>query len=152
MWRNPNYPAPEQPQQAPPETSGHPLGTWERPGRGGATDTELRATLSEFQGHAFIDLRIWICGTDGGWYPTRKGVSVRLKEANDVAAAIAEGLRISNLSQPQAGPQRAGSRGSAAPGRAPGQERSADRRQAGLPMTSVPDRQNFDTSFDEFSE
>lgn len=95
MWRNPNLP-PELARPAP-ERSGRQLATFERPGMGRGPDCELRVDFDAFQGHPFVSLRLWSRGNDGQWYPTRKGLSVRLKEADDLAAALREAVRLANL-------------------------------------------------------
>jgi Transcriptional Coactivator p15 (PC4) len=57
---------------------------------------EFRVTLDEFQGHPYIALRLFVRGNDGEtMFPSKKGVSVRLGEAERVAAAILEALRLS---------------------------------------------------------
>ena len=125
MWVNPKYAQPEKVPRSVPEPSGRPLACFERPGRGRGPDTELRASLSEYLGHPFIDVRIWSKGPDGAWYPTRKGVSVRLKEAEDLAAALLEGVRLAGVS---------GARDGGAP-------RQGERRRGPGPSHGVLDRQ-----------
>jgi len=88
VWRNPNYPAPEP--AAPPQEQGARLATFPRgPG------VELRVCLDAYEGHNFITLRVWERGQDGGFWPTKKGVSVRLSEAHDLARVLAEAARDS---------------------------------------------------------
>ena len=50
---------------------------------------ELRVSLDEYNGHAFISLRVFERASDGQMYPHKtKGCSVRLAECERVAAAI----------------------------------------------------------------
>jgi hypothetical protein len=44
--------------------------------------------LDEYQGHPFYSLRVWTRGDDGAMYPTRKGVSIRLREAEALANVL----------------------------------------------------------------
>src|SRR3954462_7419651 len=96
MWRNPKYYAQARetiPSQAP-EDTGRNLATLPRSVRG--VEEELRISLAEFQGHAYLSIRVWALDKRSGQYwPVKgKGCSVRLREAQDVAAALLEGLRI----------------------------------------------------------
>lgn len=90
MWVNPNHPNPPR-QAVPPEEQGARLATFPRgPG------VELRACLDEYEGHDYLTLRVWEQGRhDGEWWPTRKGVSVRLSEAQPLASVLAEAARDS---------------------------------------------------------
>ncbi len=99
MWRNPNHP---QPVTQPPEPSGQLLAAFERPGRGRGPDAELRVVLDTYQGHEYISLRVWTKSSDGGWYPSKKGVSVRLGEAENLAEVLAEAVRLANFAADQA--------------------------------------------------
>jgi hypothetical protein len=85
VWRNPKYPQPDPPR--PPEERGKRLMTLERD-----EDTELRLSLDEYQGHAYYSLRVWQRGDDGRMWPTRKGVSIRLREAPALANVLAKPL------------------------------------------------------------
>ena len=56
---------------------------------------ELRVTLSEYRGHQFLSLRVWARNPEGMWLPVgRKGVSVRLREAEQVADALVRGAAL----------------------------------------------------------
>jgi hypothetical protein len=81
MWRNPKYPAPEAP--AAPAEQGQRLGTFPR-GEG----VELRVNMAEFSGRPYLSLRVWERNDMGQWWPTKKGVSVRLTEASELARVI----------------------------------------------------------------
>ena len=53
------------------------------------SDTEeLRVELASYEGHPFVNLRIWFTGTDGQWHPTKKGCTVRLREVPELVAAL----------------------------------------------------------------
>ncbi len=93
MWRNPRYPAPEQP-EAPtaPVERGRRLLTLPR-----GDGEELRANLDEFNGHPFLALRIWQKGQDGVWWPVKgKGISIRIRELEDVAEALRQAAEMTN--------------------------------------------------------
>ena len=77
-----------------PEPSGELVAAFARPGFRGGPDGELRVSVDEYQGHSFISLRLWERGTDGEWWPTKKGISVRLGEAEGVADALMRGLEL----------------------------------------------------------
>lgn len=90
MWRNPNYPAPEAP--APPEERGRRLATLPR-----GKAEELRVTLDSFEGKPYLGLRVWSQGADGSWWPLKgKGLSIRVRELADVAAALHQADEILN--------------------------------------------------------
>jgi len=54
-------------------------------------NTELRVVWDEYEGKPYLALRIWE-RRDGAWYPTQKGVTVRLRELPSVADGIAAAL------------------------------------------------------------
>jgi hypothetical protein len=75
--------SPDQP-QTPPDPTGQLLVAISR----GETE-QLRVSLDEFQGHAFVNVRVWAQDRNGGWWPVRgKGVSVRIRELNQVIEAL----------------------------------------------------------------
>jgi hypothetical protein len=83
VWRNPNHPAPEQP--TPPAESGERLATFSR-GQG----VELRITLDEYEGRPYIGLRLWELGQSGGWWPTKRGVTIRLRELAELLEVLGQ--------------------------------------------------------------
>lgn len=86
MGVNPNQPEPRQARPGPQET-GQRLATFYRRFNG----EELRVNLAEYQGHAYIALRVWAPGSDGRLWPVKgKGVSIRLVEVADLADVLAE--------------------------------------------------------------
>ncbi len=75
----------------PPQPSGELIASFPRPSREGQ-DAELRLVLDSYEGHPYLSLRVWQRGGDGAFWPTRKGVSIRLSEAEGVAAALRKAL------------------------------------------------------------
>ena len=73
---------------------------------------EVRATLKEFRGRRYLDLRIYYQDDQGEWKPTRKGVSLstdfmgELKEAVLALEAVlkAEEEEGGGVAAPPAGP------------------------------------------------
>ncbi len=102
MWVNPKGGRSKPPPSPAPEPSGRLLATFERPGRGRGPDTELRVSLDEYMGHPFINMRVWSRGSDGNWYPTRKGLSVKLREAENLAETLGEAVRLAGIDEDQA--------------------------------------------------
>ena len=61
---------------------------------------EFRVALAEYRRHPYLSLRLWQRAQDGYFFPVpNKGCSVRLNEAQEVAAALLEGLRLANESE-----------------------------------------------------
>ena len=144
VYRNSNQP-PEQ-QQAPPESSSREIAVFERPGKGRGPDTELRMDLSEYMGYPFVNLRLWTKGPDGSWYPTRKGLSIKIRECKNLADSLLEAARLASVAQNRAaGPQRGGQRSET-----PRRDRGEDRRQGGLPLAGQR-TEAYDPDFDEFN-
>jgi hypothetical protein len=49
----------------------------------------MRVTLSEYEGHPYVSLRLWERDPAGAWWPVRgKGCSVRLSEAGTLAGVL----------------------------------------------------------------
>jgi hypothetical protein len=71
---------------SPPEETGERLATFERDGG----NLELRLCRDHYEGHAYLSLRIWKRDQAGAFWPTRRGVSVRLSEAARLAELLAE--------------------------------------------------------------
>lgn len=100
MWINPKYAdrypnaehGDDRPTATPPAEQGRRLATFERKGRGDER-SELRVSLDEYQGHPYISVRVWTYDVRvDGWWPSRKGVSVRLSEASGVADTLNEAV------------------------------------------------------------
>jgi hypothetical protein len=74
----------------PPRDLGHRLLTLPR-----GHDEELRLSLDAYEGHPFLNVRIWTRDTDGrGWWPSKRGVTFKLRELADVAEALAAALDL----------------------------------------------------------
>lgn len=107
MWTNPRYReltgrAPAEARAAPPapEPSGETLATFSRKGPAGV-EQQLRVVLDEYRGHRYIAVRLWQAGQDGAFWPLKgKGVSIRLGEAEGVAAALVKALGQGHVEQP----------------------------------------------------
>ncbi len=82
----------DRPTATPPAEQGRRLATFDRKGLGDER-AELRVSIDEYQGHPYISVRVWTYDARvDGWWPSRKGVSVRLSEAEGVAAALTEAI------------------------------------------------------------
>jgi len=69
-------------------------------------ETELRVGLAELNGRHFLSIKVWSKSrTNGQWWPDKgKAVTVRLGEAETVAAAILDGLeRAGGAPEPKGG-------------------------------------------------
>ena len=49
---------------------------------------ELRLAWSEYEGKPYLSLRLWQKGDDGALLPTKKGISIRLRELPDLTEAL----------------------------------------------------------------
>ena len=61
---------------------------------------KFRLTLKTYEGRPFIDARIYFRGTDGGWHPTKKGVSIRVGELAAVVDALQGALERLDRREP----------------------------------------------------
>ena len=109
MWINPKYAdrypdagqaeATAEPPTRPPAETGRRILALPRKGRDGSED-ELRVSLDAFEGHPYISIRLWMLDRrSGAWWPTKKGLSIRMREAGDVADAIREALRLADAEE-----------------------------------------------------
>jgi len=58
---------------------------------------EVRATLKEFRGRRYLDLRIYYQDDAGEWKPTRKGVSLStdfMPELKEAVIALENALKV----------------------------------------------------------
>lgn len=78
--------------EAPRET-GKRLATLKRRGSRSKPDSELRIVLDAYEGHPFLSLRIWEQGTDGNFYPTKSGVTLRIGEVYEAIRGLCVGAR-----------------------------------------------------------
>lgn len=72
------------PARKPIEERGRRLATFERP------DGQLRWSLDEYEGREYVSARLWTRGADGNFYPSVKGVTVRVRELGPVILALQE--------------------------------------------------------------
>lgn len=59
-----------------------------------ARNQSVHVTLSEYEGHCLINVRIYSTGTDGIDRPTPKGVSMSVRKLPEIADALARALAI----------------------------------------------------------
>ncbi|MGY4624583.1 transcriptional coactivator p15/PC4 family protein [Bradyrhizobium sp. USDA 4486] len=55
-----------------------------------ARNESLRVSLSEYEGHALVNVRVYSTGTDGVDRPTTKGVAMGIRKLPELARAIAK--------------------------------------------------------------
>ena len=65
------------------------LATFER----GPTE-RLAVLFSEYEGHHFVDVRVQFRTGDGRWLPTKKGVTIKMREVFNVADAFAKACEL----------------------------------------------------------
>lgn len=98
MYRHPEYERltsrPAEPQ--PPAEDGERLLTLPRGG-----EQELRLNLCEYEGRPYLALRLWERGRGGAWFPTRKGCSIRMHEAGQLAEVLARVAQDRPAQSPQ---------------------------------------------------
>ena len=49
---------------------------------------EVRASLTEFKGKQYVDLRIYYRGDDGEYHPSKKGLTIALELFPEIEEAI----------------------------------------------------------------
>ena len=49
---------------------------------------QIRLTEDEYKGHPFLDVRIYVKGEGGKYYPTRQGLAVPLERVDDFADLV----------------------------------------------------------------
>jgi hypothetical protein len=59
---------------------------------------KLRIALKEYEGHPYLDLRIW-WQRQGQWLPGKKGVTLRARDLADVQRVLAEAAKRMGVSQ-----------------------------------------------------
>lgn len=98
MWINTKYQAEApRPADGPPADRGRRLATFER----GQGDQELRVSLNVCEGHPFVGAWIWTLNrATGVWWPSKKGVTIRIREIPDLIAALTEVLASENETRP----------------------------------------------------
>lgn len=79
---------PEGKQATPPVEDGVVLAEYERDGG------ILRLAVNRYEGHPFVQLRIWTRDAAGGLWPSKAGVTIRRRELPDFAVAVANALDL----------------------------------------------------------
>jgi hypothetical protein len=102
-------------------------------------DEELRVELRSYEGHSYIDLRVWVKARDGRWIATPKGTSIRVGELGGVIGVLKNALDILDHAP----------RGRSEPPSRPETERV---RRAVADAPSVPTSTGPASAFDEFGE
>jgi len=82
----------------------------DRTRRGDAGAEELRWDLATIEGNPFVSARIWFRDRDGRWLPTKRGITVRVRELDDVIEALQAAARIVEAQRPREPRRRATSR------------------------------------------
>ena len=49
---------------------------------------QIRLTEDEYKGHPFLDVRIYVKGESGKYYPARQGLAVPLERVDDFADPV----------------------------------------------------------------
>lgn len=80
-----NRPA-KAPAKAPPVERGERLATLAR------GDSEVRITWDEFEGKPYLSVRLWTKDTNGNWWPSKTGITIRRHELADFADGFALAL------------------------------------------------------------
>jgi hypothetical protein len=161
VWTNPRYrelTGREPPGHAtagahttgPPAPTGTLLARFPRKGPDGG-ELELRVVLDAYEGHEYIAVRIWQRDQAGAWWPMKgKGLSIRLGEAEGVAAALQQAIDL--VGQQAAPQQRTGQQPAPEPAReaTPRRRQRPAGRQRWDEFGSPPAPRGHD-EFDEFS-
>jgi hypothetical protein len=129
--------------QSPPTETGQRIATLDR-----GPDEQVRINWSEYESHPYISLRMWTRDRRGRWWPdSKRGLSIRIRELGQVAAAIAaaidhaEEIRAPWTTLPADHPGRRGVR----------RRTHAARRPVVSSVSPVGDDQGEHEPFDEFS-
>jgi len=86
---------PEGKQATPPVEEGVVLAEFDRDGG------VLRLAVNTYEGHPFVQLRVWTRDATGGLWPSKAGVTVRRRELPEFAAAVANALDLVAQYDPQ---------------------------------------------------
>jgi hypothetical protein len=77
----------------PPPDAGQVLLTLDRTKKGEGPE-RLQIAVKQYEGHQYLDLRIWWRKGDGTWLPSKRGITVRMKELADVTIALTKACRL----------------------------------------------------------
>jgi hypothetical protein len=112
MWVSPNHPDRERltrgstvgqvQRPEPPQDHGRRLASFAR-GKQGGPRSELRVSLDRFNGHEFISARVWTANREGEMWPTRSGVTIRLREVEAFIDALREGAELAERGEGRSG-------------------------------------------------
>ena len=50
----------------------------------------IQIAVKDYQGHVYVDLRLWFLGDDEQWHPTKKGITVGPSQWDDFLAALGQ--------------------------------------------------------------
>ena len=74
----------------PPEQTGTTLGAFKR-----NDNEELRASWSEYEGHPFLNLRVWSRDHQGQWWPVKgKGLNIKVRELRFLAEMLSKAAKL----------------------------------------------------------
>lgn len=66
---------------------------------------ELRLTLQEYEGHPFLNVRLWTLDPRGGWHPDKaRGIALRVRELHAMRDGLDAALRILAGEEPDIDP------------------------------------------------
>jgi hypothetical protein len=54
----------------------------------------LQIAVKDYLGKKYLDLRIWWRNRDGAWLPSKKGITIREREIDDVLCVLGEAKRL----------------------------------------------------------
>jgi hypothetical protein len=54
----------------------------------------LVVSWRQYEGHHFVDLRVQFRAEDGRWLPTKKGVTIKLRELHNVHDALTQACEL----------------------------------------------------------
>jgi hypothetical protein len=54
---------------------------------------QLRVALRSYNGHSYLDVRVYFQGDRGDWLPTKKGITLNARSAAGLASALDEGIQ-----------------------------------------------------------
>ena len=73
----------------PPEDRDHRLATLSR-----GADVQVRVSLGDYEGHKYLNIREWTCDGGGGWWPSKRGLTIRVRELPDFADGVAQAIEL----------------------------------------------------------
>jgi len=64
---------------------------------------EIRLSWDEYEGYHFLSVRLWTKGEDGGFWPSKTGFTVKLRDIPTLADAVSQALDLALRETKQAG-------------------------------------------------